>query len=181
MAPWHLRRIRQSTVPLENCFALDKTHLCGELGYTVDDLCPFSSLLVPFGGSSEIALAAGDTIVVAPATGKFGGGAVMTALAMGARVMACGGDREVLGSMKELFGDTGRSEIVVLTGDETEDARAVVEAIRGKKVVAHIGFSLHAAANLTHISVVMAALKFGGNASFTPVSMGRWGLIIFSL
>jgi len=162
-------------IPLENCFALDESRLLGELGYTIDDLCAISSLLVPFGGLSEIGLAAGDTIVVAPATGKFGGGAVTTALAMGARVVACGRNREVLGNMKKLFGDTGRIEIVVLTGDEGEDARAMVEA-NGGEVDAFINFSPHAAASSTHISAAMAALKVGGKASFMGGINGKVGI-----
>jgi threonine dehydrogenase-like Zn-dependent dehydrogenase len=163
-------------VPLENCFALDEKRLCGELGYTISDLCAISSLLVPFGGLSEIGLAAGDTIVVAPATGKFGGGAVTTALAMGARVVACGRNKEVLGNMKELFGGTGRIEIVVLTRDETEDTRAMVEANGGREVDAYIDFSPHAAAGSTHISAAMAALKVGGKASFMGGINGKVGI-----
>lgn len=78
-------------VPLENCFPLDEERLLGPieeggLGYRVENLTQIPRLLVPNGGLKDINLQAGETIIIAPATGMFGGRAVDVALAMGAKV-----------------------------------------------------------------------------------------------
>jgi hypothetical protein len=78
-------------VPLENCVLLDETRLLGPienggLGYNVENLTQLHRLLVPYGGLRDIQLQAGETIIIAPATGAFGGRAVEVALAMGAQV-----------------------------------------------------------------------------------------------
>ena len=78
-------------VPLENCFPLDEKLLLGSpseggMGYKIEDLAYIPRPLVPYGGLVDIRLTAGETIVIAPATGSFGGAAVEAAIAMGARV-----------------------------------------------------------------------------------------------
>lgn len=80
-------------VPLENCFPLDEQRLLGKLGsaedglgYTIEDIAYFPRPLVPYGGLVDIRLQAGETIIIAPATGSFGGAAVDAAVAMGATV-----------------------------------------------------------------------------------------------
>jgi hypothetical protein len=78
-------------VPLENCIPLDEERLLGPvendgLGYSVENLTQLPRLLVPYGGLRDINLQAGETIIIAPATGMFGGRAVDVALAMGAKV-----------------------------------------------------------------------------------------------
>jgi NADPH:quinone reductase-like Zn-dependent oxidoreductase len=78
-------------VPLENCFPLDEARLLGSvetggLGYSLENLTQIPRLLVPHGGLADIKLQAGETIIIAPATGMFGGRAVEVALAMGAKV-----------------------------------------------------------------------------------------------
>jgi NADPH-dependent curcumin reductase CurA len=78
-------------VPLENCVLLDETRLLGPienggLGYNVENLTQLHRSLVPYGGLRDIQLQAGETIIIAPATGAFGGRAVEVALAMGAQV-----------------------------------------------------------------------------------------------
>jgi NADPH:quinone reductase-like Zn-dependent oxidoreductase len=80
-------------VPLENCFPLDEIRLCkpvsdGGLGYTFDQLAWIGMPLVGYGGLRRIEVQAGETVVIAPATGGFGGAATMAALAMGAKVIA---------------------------------------------------------------------------------------------
>ena len=80
-------------VPLENCFPLDEARLCnprsdGGLGYSFDQLAWIGMPVVGYGGLRRIELQAGETIIIAPATGGFGGAATMAALAMGARVIA---------------------------------------------------------------------------------------------
>lgn len=75
-------------VPLENCIALDEQRLCHELGYSHQDLTYIGYMLVGYGGLRDIKLEPGETIVVCPATGGFGGATVPVAVAMGARVIA---------------------------------------------------------------------------------------------
>ena len=80
-------------VPLENCFPLDEARLCGSLvdgglGYNVAQLTWLGMPVVGYGGLRRIRLQAGETVIIAPATGGFGGAATMMALAMGARVIA---------------------------------------------------------------------------------------------
>jgi D-arabinose 1-dehydrogenase-like Zn-dependent alcohol dehydrogenase len=78
-------------VPLENCHPLDEERLLGKvenggLGYEIEDVANAMGPLVPYGGLVDIRLQPGETIIIAPATGLFGGRAVEVALAMGARV-----------------------------------------------------------------------------------------------
>ena len=174
--------------PLENVYALDEDVVCGKLGYSIEDLCSipgkglpnsrhlrmfglmnvFVGFLVPFGGLSEIDVKPGDTVIVAPGTGKFGGGAVTTALAMGARVVACGRNGTILEAMKKLFAHTGRLETVIMTGDVEKDTKAIVEASGNgtKGADAYIDFSPAAAAGSTHIEAALGALKMRGRAVF---------------
>jgi NADPH:quinone reductase-like Zn-dependent oxidoreductase len=51
---------------------------------------------VPYGGLRDIDLKPGETIIIAPAAGSFGGAAVKLALAMGALVIAVGRNPEAL-------------------------------------------------------------------------------------
>ena len=87
-------------VPLENCIALDEKRLCQELGYSIRDLAYLSYLLVPFSGLRDIKLEPGETVVVCPATGGFGGAGVQVAVAMGARVIALGRNEKELARLK---------------------------------------------------------------------------------
>lgn len=66
--------------PLENLTLLNEKRLTGELGYSYAQLSYIAALLVPYGGLRDIELRAGQTIIVAPATGQFGGAAVLVAL-----------------------------------------------------------------------------------------------------
>lgn len=63
-------------VPLENMTLLNEARLTsptrdGGLGHSVAQLAYASALLVPYGGLRDIELKAGQTVVVAPATGYF--------------------------------------------------------------------------------------------------------------
>ncbi|RFU31292.1 hypothetical protein B7463_g5084, partial [Scytalidium lignicola] len=159
--------------PLENVFALDEEVLMKKMGYTIEDFLSMPGFVVPYGGLSEIGLLPGDTVIVAPATGKFGGGAVTIALAMGATVIAAGRNEAVLEKMKQLYDHTGRIKTVVLTGNEANDAESLAAAAGGKGADAYIDFSPPAAANSTHISLAMAALRPFGKASFMGGIQGK--------
>lgn len=153
--------------PLENVFALNEELLLGKLGYTIEDLCSIPGYLVPYGGLSEINLLSGDTVIVAPATGRFGGGAVTVALAMGAKVIACGRNTETLLTMSSVFSHTGRLVTYTVTGDAESDTAALIQLSNdGQGADAYIDFSPASAAKSTHIKSCLAALRPKGKAVF---------------
>ena len=157
---------------------------CEEAGWSVTDKSPpRSAYLTPFGGLAEIDLLPGETIVIAPATGRFGGGAVTTALAMGATVVACGRNESTLSALRKTFDHTGRLETVILTGNVEADTAAMISASHngGKGADAFLDFSPPAAAKSTHIASAMAALKPFGRACFMGGIYGNVEISYFSL
>ncbi|KAF3767343.1 NAD(P)-binding protein [Cryphonectria parasitica EP155] len=91
-------------VPVENVHVLDEARLLGatRLGYKLEDLGAMASLAVPYGGLATVKLRPGETVIVAPATGGFGGAAVHVALALGARVIAMGRNEAALAGLEAL-------------------------------------------------------------------------------
>ncbi|KAI1207202.1 putative quinone oxidoreductase [Annulohypoxylon truncatum] len=152
--------------PLENCFALDEERLCRGLGYKIPDLLYMCHLLVAYGGFRDIRLEPGETVIVAPATGGYGGAGVMTAVAMGARVIAVGRNEKELVRLKELVqkGSPHNAgiETVRLTGDEVADASAMKAF---GPVDAVLDFSPPHAAKSSHLKNAILALRRGGRAS----------------
>ncbi|KAJ5934448.1 hypothetical protein N7466_003995 [Penicillium verhagenii] len=113
--------------PLENLYPLNEDLLLTKLGYSVNDLCLMPTSLVSFGGLSEVDVRPGEVVIVAPATGRYGGAAVSVAFAMGATVVAAGRNMATLAKLKEVH-CTDRLIIVQLTGDEAADADLFREA-----------------------------------------------------
>ena len=140
-------------VPLETCEVLDEGKLCSRLGYSIADLACISAMLVPYGGLRDIDLKAGETVIVSPATGAFGGAAVMVALAMGARVIAMGRNVKMLETIKTR---SERIETVPITGDVVKD----LEALKSfGSVDAFFDISPPVAGKSTHIKSGILALK----------------------
>ncbi|OCK84337.1 isopropanol dehydrogenase [Lepidopterella palustris CBS 459.81] len=155
--------------PLENCYILDEEVLIGKLGYKIHDLANLSCVLVPFGGLEEAGVGAGKTVIVAPATGKFSGGAVLAALAMGAKVIAAGRNEQGLEKLKTFPGAAERLLTVKLVSDAVKDTAALLAATGGKGAQAYIDFSPPAAGahgTPTHITACLNTLKRGGIAMF---------------
>ncbi|KAF2681813.1 alcohol dehydrogenase [Lentithecium fluviatile CBS 122367] len=100
-------------VPLEAVYPLDEERLILQLRYKESDLATIGKYLVPFGGLKDISTRAGETVIVAPATGGFGGAAVAVAVAMGASVIAMGRNETSLAALSETFG--GRIKTVKIT------------------------------------------------------------------
>jgi D-arabinose 1-dehydrogenase-like Zn-dependent alcohol dehydrogenase len=146
-------------VPLENCHILDEARLCGDLGYEVGQLTYIARGLVPYGGFKSINLQAGETIIIAPATGGFGGAAVSVALAMGARVIAMGRNKQALERLKKL-GD--RVETVQMVGDVEKEMAALKKF---GKIDAFFDISPPAAQNSTHIKSCILSLRTEGRVS----------------
>jgi D-arabinose 1-dehydrogenase-like Zn-dependent alcohol dehydrogenase len=107
--------------PLENVYSLNENLLLGKLGYTISDLCLLPVLLVPFGGLSEVDVKPGEVVIVAPATGRYGGAAVAVALAIGATVVAAGRNTTALQRLEAIHAATGRIRTVVLTKDSARN------------------------------------------------------------
>lgn len=152
-------------MPLENCHVMDEKQLLGSvedggLGYNVETLLILSRMLVPYGGLRDIELKAGETVIVAPATGPFGSNAVLVALAMGARVIAMGRNRNVLENLAAI--NPKRVKTVQITGD----VEAETKALRSfGPVDAFFDISPPEAAKSTHIRSGVLALRHGGRVS----------------
>ncbi|KAJ9616655.1 hypothetical protein H2200_000374 [Cladophialophora chaetospira] len=152
-------------VPLENCIALDEARLCKELGYTAHDLMYLYLLLVPYGGLRDIRLEPGETVIVCPATGGFGGAGVQVAVAMGARVIAMGRSEKELARLQQYVkkGTPGASvETVRLTGDLDADTSALQPF---GPVDAVIDLTPPFASKSTHLKSAIRTLRRGGRVS----------------
>ncbi|MCJ1234482.1 hypothetical protein MMC14_002443 [Varicellaria rhodocarpa] len=150
--------------PLENCYALNEKILLGSpaeggLGYRIADLTYLSKQLTVYGGLRGIDLKAGETIIVAPATGGYTGAAVEVASAMGARVIAVG---RSLNTLQRIAANNARVNIIQLTGIVEED---VVSLQKFGPIDAYIDISPPAAEKSTHVRSCLAALKPYGRAS----------------
>ena len=164
-------------MPLENVYALDEDLLLRSGAFELTNLPMLSTVMTPFGGLNDAGVKVGDTVIVAPATGKFGSAAVMVALAMGAKVVALGRNEEKLNALKKSFPDS-RLLTMKLESDEGKDTIALKELLNSKPVDVYIDFSPDAAAaggkTPTHIGTCIHVLKRGGIVSFTG---GIWGKI----
>ncbi|KAL9610116.1 MAG: hypothetical protein Q9167_005162 [Letrouitia subvulpina] len=166
-------------VPLENCYILDERRLMssptdGGFGYSYDDLSFLSVHFLAYGGLRDLSVQAGETIIVAPATGSFGGAAVRVALALGARVIAAGRNLDKLKKIAEI-GDM--VEIVQLKGDDVQ-----ADALKLKKfgvIDAFLDFSPPEAGNSTHIESCLTALKIKGRAALMGGVRGKVSIPYF--
>ncbi|KAH8658217.1 chaperonin 10-like protein [Xylariales sp. PMI_506] len=163
-------------VPLENVFVLDEHRLfdpktSGGLGLTPSNLGQFQAAIVPYGGLSSVNLRPGETVLVSPATGPFGGVACLVALAMGARVLAWGRNEETLAALRdrlETISDgrfRGMVKTLKLHNDRAKDAAAIAEAAAGKLIDVFFDISPPQASDSTHISTGIQALRHSGRVS----------------
>lgn len=154
-------------VPLENVYPLNEDILFKEHGDTATDLAYMFRQLVPMGGLYKMGVQTGDRVIIAPATGQFGGAGVEVARALGADVIAAARNEEVLKEMKtkiEAAGKTGGSlNIVKLSGDPMKDAQAL-QAFG--PVDKYLDFAPTPAGKSTHFIACLMALRKGGTATF---------------
>ena len=158
-------------LPLENCYALDEQVLLGRpsdggFGYSIEDLTIISRHLVPYGGLRGIGLRAGETVIIAPATGGYSGAAVDVASAMGARVIAMGRNVQAL---QKLAAVNPRVNVVQLTNDPEKDMASLQ---RFGEIDAYLDISPTAAEGSTHVRTCLMALKPYGRASLMGVLSG---------
>lgn len=154
-------------VPIENLAVLDESRLLrspneGGLGYAVEELTFISTLLVAYGGLKDIELQAGQSIIVAPATGPFGGAAVLVALAMGARVIAMGRNTSSLKKLKAVVPTPERVETVPITGDVKAENEALLQFGQSD---AFFDIGPPEAYNSTHIKSAILSLRHGARIS----------------
>lgn len=152
-------------VPLENCHQFDERRLLGKpedggLGYRIEDLSYLSAHAIPYGGLRDLDIQVGDTIIVAPATGTFGGAAVQVAVAMGAKVIAAGRNLETL---TKIAATSDRIQIAHLRGNDVQADFQTLQ--RFGQVDAYLDISPPAAAKSTHIESCLLAVKPYGKVS----------------
>lgn len=148
-------------VPLENAIPLNEQRLLGDLGYQPGELLPLSSMAVTLSACEEIGVSAGETVIVAPATGLSSGNAVAVAVGLGAHVIAAARNEESLKELERVYGATGRITTMTLKGDVAADTAALKSATPGGKgAQAYIDWSPPAAAKSTHIEAVFGALAY---------------------
>lgn len=128
-------------------------------GKPATELIGLAKLIVPFGGLQRTGLRGGETIIVNGATGYFGSGAVMLAVAMGAgRVVAVGRKPEVLESLRDKFGAKVIPTVVI--GDADKDLATIRHATGGN---ARVALDLLGSAKSTSTTLsCLRALKRGG-------------------
>ncbi|OTB09359.1 hypothetical protein M426DRAFT_256491 [Hypoxylon sp. CI-4A] len=146
-------------VPLENALPVDKAAL-QKHGVSIRDLAFYPQLVVAYGGFRDVGLTAGETVLIAPATGNFGGGAVHVALAMGARVIAMGRNEEILAELKALA--PGRVETIVMSGSVETDKAAIAQY--GPLDVVQ-DFTPPMVTNFAHLDAAILSLRPNGRVS----------------
>jgi threonine dehydrogenase-like Zn-dependent dehydrogenase len=139
---WRYSTMAQyANLPIENVHMLDEKKLCGELGYSIEDLLTIQSTCIPYGGLDNADIKAGDVVIVAPATGNFGGAAVLTPLAMGANVIACGRNQQRLDALVKSMGSPAEIKTVALSGDVENDTATLLSLSGAPGADVYIDFS----------------------------------------
>ena len=135
------------------------TPLAGLDDKPATELIGLAKLIVPFGGLQRSGLRGGQTIIINGATGYFGSGAVMLAVAMGAgRVVAVGRKQAALEALRETFGP--RIIPAVVSGEAAHDLPIIRHAAGGG---ADVALDLLGAAKSTSTTLSsLRALKRGG-------------------
>ena len=168
-------------MPLEVCTILDEKRLCGSgsnrgdeesLGYSINNLSYISATMVPYGGLHDVGVQAGETVIVAPATGQFGQAAVLVALAMGAKVIAMGRNKTMLSRLTQLS-HPGRVITVPITGDVEADTATLK---RHGPIDVYFDISPPMAAGSTHLKSCIMALRPGSRVSLMGGIRGDVGI-----
>ena len=124
------------------------------------ELIGLAKLIVPFGGLQRLGLRGGQTVIINGASGYFGSGAVMLAVAMGAgRVVAVGRKREALERLADAFGP--RVIPASVSGDDPAKDLATIRHAAG--AAADVALDLLGQARSTSTTLsTLRALKRGG-------------------
>ncbi|KAF2084625.1 isopropanol dehydrogenase [Saccharata proteae CBS 121410] len=180
-----------ASVPVENVHVLDEEKLCGQdgLGYEIADLAKLGQCVTAYGGLGDAGVGPGDTVVVAPATGAFGGAAVNMALGMGCRVVAAGRSGEKLKRLEDGFKNP-MLRTVKLVSEIEKDTAALMEAVGPKGAECYIDWmptsassTLKSGETPAHIKPCISAVRPRGTVSVMGGIMGDvmlpYGQIMF--
>ncbi|KAK0648632.1 hypothetical protein B0T16DRAFT_388823 [Cercophora newfieldiana] len=176
-------------VPARNAHVLDEDRLFGELGYGIDDLGYLQSLMIVYGGLRDVDVRPGEVVLVAPATGSFGGAAVHVALALGASVIAMAKNGEVLSELEAAVKRAypgGRVRAVVMTGSVEGDLEGVRKAARelGRRdgtADVYFDMSPPKASGSAHIKAGILALRPKGRMSLMGGAAGDVGFPYYQI
>ncbi|KAL4731629.1 putative secondary metabolism biosynthetic enzyme [Fusarium chlamydosporum] len=150
-------------VPAENVLPLNEKVLLGEMGYSFGDLNYIQRLSVAYGGIRAANLQAGETIIVAPATGHFSGAVVELAAQIGCKVIALSRSVSKLEPLTSRF---PRVTALEVSGDEKKDAEAI-RNLAPDGVDAYIDVSPPAATSSPqHFNVSINSLRSFGRVVF---------------
>ncbi|KAI0835057.1 alcohol dehydrogenase GroES domain-containing protein [Hypoxylon sp. FL0890] len=147
-------------VPLENAIPIDEAAL-QKRNISIKDLAFYPQLLVAYGGFRDVGLTAGETVLITPATGNFGGAAVHVALAMGARVIAMGRNEKILAELKAVAPE--KVETLTLSGSVDTDIAALAKY---GPIDVFQDFTPPMATNVSHIQAGILSVRIGGRISF---------------
>lgn len=178
-------------MPGGDVHVLDEGVLLGEgsFGYGVDDLGYLMSLMIVYGGLRDVDVRPGEVVLVAPATGSFGGAAVHVALALGARVIAMGRNESVLEELVEGARKgypQGKVTGLGMAGDVEGNLDGVKKAARelGARegaVDVYFDMSPPNASKSPHIKAGIAALRAGGRMSLMGGAAGDVGFPYYQI
>lgn len=155
--------------PLENIFPINESRLTspvsdGGLGHKLEDIPAFFRMLVPYGGLRDVNLSPGETVVVGPATGAFGGAAVKIALAMGAgKVIAMGRNKSQLDVL--VSEGNGKVVTVPIVGDAETELSNIKKQAGEAGVDVFFDISPPSAPNSSHFRAAILALNHSGRVS----------------
>lgn len=125
--------------------------------------------MVPYGGLADAAVRAGDTVVVAPATGRFSGAAVLVALAMGAKLVALGRRQHALDELVKSLGNPHGLRTVAMVGNVEKDTATLAQAVGPRGADCVLDFSPPAAGAYgvtpSHLAASINVLRRGGTLS----------------
>ncbi|KAI1211183.1 alcohol dehydrogenase GroES domain-containing protein [Annulohypoxylon truncatum] len=146
--------------PIENVLRIDEAAL-ERNGIPIRDAAFYAQLVVPYGGLRDVKLIAGETVLISPATGNFGGAAVHVALAMGAgRVVAMGRNEKILAELKALA--PGKVETVVFSGSVEADVASIAKY---GPVDVFLDLTPPMAKNTSHIQAGIMSMRPKGRVS----------------
>lgn len=153
-------------VPLESCFALPKSLFEPKSNrpkaYQIRDMAFLSFILVGFAGLVDVGVGPGTTVIVAPATGKYSGGAVLAALALGAKVVAASRNADKMEILRMFPGARERLSTVRLTGDVDEDTKGLLAATDGKGAHVYMDVCPPLSSMPSHFASALKALRRNG-------------------
>jgi D-arabinose 1-dehydrogenase-like Zn-dependent alcohol dehydrogenase len=153
-----------NSVPLENCVALDEKRLVDELHYGFDDLMYLDRLSVAYGSISAAKLIAGETVVVAPASGHFSGAIAEVAAQLGCRVIALTRNASKLTPLTSRHSNITAVE---LTGNRETDITAIKILFPSTKIGADAFIDIsppQATGNIHHFDIGLEVLRPGARA-----------------